>query len=605
MSINRSKLPHWDVASVYPSLDSPEFRDGFAAIGRDVDAFATELATYQSDPSGQSPNAVNEAAAFESLTRRLNALLERVETTAAYVGAFISVDSRNDAAQAKWSLLQNVLVRLDQALTRFTAWVGALDRDNLLTGSAIAADHAFFIDQAREQARHLMSPAEEELAAALGPSSSAAWENLHRNLTSQVLARVSAGSAEESLPLSMIRNRASDPDREVRKRAFEAELEALRGLAPASAAALNGIKGRELVLAERRGWLAPLDAALFAAHIDRPTVDALMEAAQAALPDFRRYLRAKARALGVPTLAWYDLLAPVGESKRTWDYDEGADFIREQFATFSPRLSGMANRAFREGWIDAEPREGKQGGAFCMLLRDDESRILANFSPSFDGVSTLAHELGHAYHNLCLAERTALQRDTPMTLAETASIFCETIIYHAGLRQADDGERLLLLEGTLQGQCQVVVDVISRFLFEQEVFEKRRERELSVDELNELMLSAQQRTYGDAIDPATYHPLMWVVKGHYYFAGLSFYNFPYLFGLLFGLGLYSRYQADPEQFQERYDRLLSSTGLASAATLAAEFGIDIQDSKFWAESLGIIRADIDRFSTIVESHHRV
>jgi pepF/M3 family oligoendopeptidase len=603
VSVNRSPLPHWDVAGVYPALNSPEFDRGFAALGRDVDAFAAELASFQADAPDQSSSPMHTTLAFDSLTKRLNALLEQVETTAAYVAAFISVDSRDPVAQAKWSLLQNVLVRLDQAHTRFTAWVGTLDRGDLIAGSAIAADHTFFIDQAQEQARHLMSPAEEELASALGPSSSTAWENLHRNLTSQVLVRVAGGETEESLPLSMVRNRASDPDREVRKRAFEAELEALRGLAPASAAALNGIKGRELVLAERRGWASPLDAALFAAHIERPSVDALMEAANAALPDFQRYLRAKARALGVPALAWYDLLAPVGESRRTWDYEEGAEFIREQFATFSPRLSGLANRAFRDGWIDAEPREGKQGGAFCMFLRGDESRILANFNPSFDGVSTLAHELGHAYHNLCLAERTALQRDTPMTLAETASIFCETIIYHAGLRQADDGERLLLLEGTLQGQCQVVVDIISRFLFEQDVFEKRRERELSVDELNQLMLGAQERTYGDALDPTTYHPLMWVVKGHYYFADFSFYNFPYLFGLLFGLGLYSRYQADPEQFKDRYDRLLSSTGLASAATLARDFDIDIQDTAFWAESLSVIRADINRFSAIVEARH--
>ncbi|MGH2344507.1 MAG: M3 family metallopeptidase, partial [Chloroflexota bacterium] len=402
-----------------------------------VDAFAAELARRQSDQSARRTGKEGTAEAFEALITRLNALLEQVTTITAYIHAFVSVNSRDDLAQAKLSLMHNLLARLKQAYTRFTAWVGILDEKALIASSAVAAAHSFFVAQSQVYSRHLMSPAEEELAAALAPSSSAAWENLHSSLTSQLLVRVAGEQYRDGLPLSVVRNRATDPDRDVRKLAYEGELRALSVVAPAAAAALNGLKGRELVLAERRGWGSPLDAALFTAHIERRTLDALMEAAHASLPDFHRYLRTKARALGVPALAWYDLLAPVGESTRAWDYAEGTEFITEQFATFSPRLSGLARRAFRENWIDAEPREGKQGGAFCMSLRGEESRILANFNPSFDGVSTLAHELGHAYHNFCLAGRTPLQRDTPMTLAETASIFCETIIYHAGLRQAD------------------------------------------------------------------------------------------------------------------------------------------------------------------------
>jgi len=375
----------------------------------------------------------------------------------------------------------------------------------------------------------------------------------------------------------------------------------LRENALAGAAALNGIKGQVLVLADRRGWETPLDEALFSCHMDRQTLDAMLEAAYDALPDFRRYLKVKARALGVPILAWYDLSAPVGRSTRSWSFEDGASFIVEQFASYSPRLSGLADRAFRDHWIDAEPRVGKRGGAFCMELREDESRILANFTPCFDSVSTLAHELGHAYHNLCLAERTHLQQDTPMTLAETASIFCETIIFHAGLRQVDAEEQLALLEGTVQGQCQVVVDILSRFLFEQRLFDQRRERELSIEELNQLMLATQRETYGDALEESTLHPYMWLVKGHYYSSDLSYYNFPYMFGLLFGLGLYARYQSDPDPFTARYDHLLSSTGMADAADLAADFGIDIRDKRFWASSFSVIRADIDRFEAIVNA----
>jgi pepF/M3 family oligoendopeptidase len=325
----------------------------------------------------------------------------------------------------------------------------------------------------------------------------------------------------------------------------------------------------------------------------------MMEAAHAAFPDFRRYLKAKARALGLPVLAWYDLFAPVGQATRRWEFDEAAAFIVEQFAGYSPRLSDFAARAFRERWIDAEPREGKRDGAFCMWLRRDESRILANYKPTFNGVRTLAHELGHGYHNLNLAGRTMLQRATPMVLAETASIFCETIVRDAALREADRAEQLEILEGTLQGACQVVVDITSRFLFEQAVFAQRRRRELSIQELNELMLDAQRQTYGDGLDQQALHPYMWAAKPHYYSSGRSFYNFPYMFGLLFGLGLYARYLDDPERFRAGYDELLSSTGMASAPDLAARFGIDLRTPAFWHASLDVVRADIDRFEALV------
>ncbi|HET7095605.1 MAG TPA: M3 family metallopeptidase, partial [Thermomicrobiales bacterium] len=241
------------------------------------------------------------------------------------------------------------------------------------------------------------------------------------------------------------------------------------------------------------------------------------------------------------------------------------------------------------------------GGAFCTWLIGDQSRILMNFSPTYDAVSTLAHELGHAYHNLNEAGLTPLQRETPMTLAETASTFCETIVREAALRDADEAEQLFIVEQSLQGACQIVVDIVSRFDFERAVFAVRPERELSIGDFNRLMRDAQLGTYGDALDPAHLHPYMWAVKGHYYIPGFSFYNYPYLFGLLFGLGLYARYRVDPARFVANYDQLLAATGQADAAELAARFGIDICSPEFWTASLDVIRADVDRFAALVAS----
>lgn len=601
MAGTASALPHWDMTVVYPSLESPEFTQGFEAVTRSIAELADLFDGYAIGGDAAPTVNAETIAAFEQIVERYNAVLEETRTLGAYISSFVSTDSRNNVAQTKQSQLQQHTVRLSQLGTRFTAWLGKLDVEALIAQSSVAEEHAFAVRRAKRQAQHLMSPAEEALASELNLSAGTAWSKLHGNLTSQLSVPIERDGRVEVMPMSMVRNLAYEPDRDLRRKAYEAEIEGWQSVALPLAAAMNSIKGEVNTLAQRRGWESPLDTTLFINNIDRETLDAMFTAARESFPDFRRYLRAKARSIGVERLAWYDLFAPVGTGTKVWEFDEGARFIVQQFGTYSQRMSDFAARAFEDQWIDAESRPGKRDGAFCMSLRKDESRVFANYKPAFGGVSTLAHELGHAYHNLNLAKRTMLQRSTPMTLAETASIFCETIIRQAALASAEPQEQIAILEASLQGSCQVVVDITSRFLFEQRVFETRRQRELTIDELNALMVEAQRETYGDGLDPDHLHPYMWAMKPHYYSTSLSFYNYPYMFGLLFGLGLYARYQQDPEAFKASYDELLSSTGLADAATLAERFNIDIRTTDFWRASLAIIRADIDRFEQLIAS----
>ncbi|TMC97443.1 MAG: M3 family oligoendopeptidase [Chloroflexi bacterium] len=590
-----STLPHWDMTVVYPGLESQEFARDYSSVVRDIDELAHFFNTHHIEGQATVSLGADTIKTVETIIQRYNTVLEATSTLSAYISCFITTNTHDSLAQAKMSELQKSLVTLKQLDMRFTAWIGSLDVEALVAGSTIAREHAHILRKAKLLATHLMGPAEEELASELNLSSGTAWSRLHSDITSQLSVPLEVDGHIQDLPMSVVRNMADEPDRAVRKRAYEAELRGWKQAAVSLAAALNSIKGEVNVLAKKRGWQSPLEASLFDSQIDGATLDAMMTAARESFPDFRRYLRAKARALGLPRLAWYDLFAPVGKSDRVWEYDEAAQFIVDQFGTYSSRLSNFAARAFSEQWIDAEPREGKVDGAYCTPLRKDESRVFANFKSSYGGMSCLAHELGHGYHNLNLAQRTMLQRDTPMTLAETASIFCETIVREAALRKAEKQEQIMILEASLQGSCQVVVDITSRFLFEQRVFEARKQRELSIDELNTLMLEAQRETYGDGLDESRLHPYMWAMKPHYYSTEVSFYNYPYMFGLLFGLGLYAQYQQDPEKFKQGYDALLSSTGLADAATLAAEFGIDIRSADFWRASLDIVRGDIERF----------
>ena len=591
-------LPHWDMTVVYPALDSPEFNHDLTATRQAFDTMTSlfdRLGINRRDRQSTDDAAV---AAFETVVPALNELLEQFSTQRAYVYSFVATDSRNDQAQATFSMLMREGVRLTKLLRRLTAWLGGLDVETLIQRSTIARDHAYLVRRAAEEARHLMSPAEEELAAELDLSSGIAWARMYQNLTSQILVPIEREGQTVELPMTQVRNLARDPDRAVRRSAHEAELAAWERAALPLASALNSIKGQVLTLSRRRRWASPLEASLFDNGIDRATLDAMMTTAREFFPDFRRYLRAKARLHGLERLAWYDLFAPVGSGGRSWRFSDAEAFIVAQFTRYSPRMGDFAARAFRERWIDAEPRTGKVGGAFCMSLRRDESRILLNHDPTADSMFTLAHELGHGYHNLNLAQQTMLNRDTPMTLAETASIFCETIVRNAALQDASRDETLEILEAFLSGACQVVVDITSRFLFETALFEQRATRDLSVAELCVLMIDAQKQTYGDALDEQTLHPFMWAVKGHYYSSGFSFYNYPYMFGLLFGLGLYAAYQRAPDTFQVRYDDLLASTGLASPLELAARMGIDLRSPAFWRASLEVIRRDIDRFESL-------
>lgn len=590
-------LPHWDMTPFFPGLDSPEFEAAFQKAIADIDSLTGFLDANDIDRRADPAVATADVALLEELIDRFNAVYEQRRLIGSYIHAFVSTNTRDTRAQARNSEALQQWVRITPLSTRLTLWVGSLDVESAIAQSTVAADYAYLLRRMQIEATHRMSSAEESLVAELEPTGATAWGKMRSDITSQIVVPIELGGERKELPMTEVNNLARSSDRDVRRTAYEAELAAWeRGTLPL-AASINSVKGQAVVLARKRHWDSVLDEKVFGSRIDRETLDAMMTAARESFPNFRRYLRAKARALGLTQLAWYDLFAPMGEEEKVWTWDEAERFIVDTFGAYSTKLGDFAARSFRERWTDAEPRGGKVGGGFCMGVEGDQSRILVNFEPSFNSVSTVAHELGHAYHNFVMAAQPPLKSGVPMTLAETASIFCETIIRHAGLDGASTAEQIAILDASLGGSTQVVVDITSRFLFEQGLLEGRAKRELSIAELNALMLDAQAETYGDAIDPALRHPYMWAYKPHYYHS--TFYNYPYMFGLLFGLGLYARYQESPDTFRDQYDALLEATGIADAAELGARFDIDIRTPDFWRASLDIIRADVDRFEQLI------
>ncbi|MEY2398357.1 MAG: hypothetical protein QOJ00_1531 [Actinomycetota bacterium] len=587
-------LPHWDLSDIYPSLSSREYaaaREAFGAGVVRLEALFGEHDVRGGDHLDVTPAAVE---AFEASLGGANEVLNELRRVNAYISSFVTTDARDDEAQAELSGLQQDAARLGKLRTRLDAFVARFDRDALVGASTVAADHAFPLERAALRAAHQMSEPEEALASDLTLTGGSAWYRMYSDVTARITVPVDLPDiGMKELPMAQVRALAKDENRVTRKNAFDAELEGWKTWSVPIAAALNSIKGEAATLNARRGYASALEPALAFNNVEPETLAAMQRAVVASFPDFRRYMDAKAKLLGVGDhLAFYDLFAPVATgADGSVDWDGATSSVQDAFAGFSPALAGLARRALEEKWVDAEIRDGKGGGAFCMSVDGDRSLVLLNFDGSFDSVQTLAHELGHAYHNTQLANRTPYQRMTPMALAETASIFCETVMVEHGLAHADDKARLNILEVDLQGSCQVVVDIHSRFLFERALSERRKERALSVAELCDVMADAQAQTYGDAL--SVDHPYMWAAKPHYY--GSAFYNWPYTFGLLFGIGLYAAYRVDPDKFRSGYDDLLSATGLGSAAALAARFEIDVTDEAFWTASLDVVRARIDEF----------
>ena len=573
----------WDLNRYFPGIESKEFKEAFETLISNCAAMAKEAA------SGEA------AGSLADRIKQFNETFERAGVLGSYLYGLTSVDSFAAGPQREQSRLAMAMADLEKARSAFTAWIGTQDVEALVASMPDGDEYRFFLEKSSKTAKHQMSPLEEALASDLGTSGRVAWRRFYGNFSSQI--EVDVVGFDKKLPMSQVRALSSDVDRAVRENAYSAELKAWEMVKMPIASSLNSVKGASNTLAAKRGWPSPLHAALFNNHIDEATLDAMFTAARASLPKLRQYLKAKAKLIGVEQLAFFDIFAPIsalGASEpKSWSYEEAVAFVENQFDGYSKELGDLARRSISEQWIDVFPANGKRDGAYCSGTSAGRSLVFLNFKPSFNAVSTLAHELGHAYHNYCLRDRRPLQKDTPMTLAETASTFCETIIKKAAIRSMSAEESLPILEASLQGSTQVVIDIMSRFIFEKNMMEQRNKAELSAEELCTLMRDAQIETYGDGLDPEKLHPYMWAAKPHYY--GADFYNYPYMFGLLFGLGLYKVYQSEPQGFEERYSRLLSETGMGDAATLASNFGIDIRDNAFWAASLQQIEDDVDQF----------
>lgn len=587
----------WDMTSYFPTFGGEEYR-----------SFLEDLSTQVSSLCADLPDlgavVLPHLEAWEVWLLQLEGVVARNRHLASYLGCLSAADSRNEDIQRDVAWSAQLRAEIEKALIGLRAALRDADEAdfaNLLEREKLDPVR-YYLQQARRRSLNSMDATSEGLAADLGVNGIGAWGRLYDQISGALMFDLEVpGEAPQRLPVSRARSLMGDVDPVRRRAAFIGANKAWQGQAEICAASLNAIAGTRLALYERRGIDHFLDPACLDSGISRKTLSVMIEVAQARAEVGREILRERSRRMGLSTLAFSDLEAPLTASHRPRiSFGQAADRVEEAFSRFYPAMGAFAAEAVARRWIDHSPRDGKRPGGFCSsspLLR--ESRIFMTFDGALGDVSTLAHELGHAWHSRVMSELRPWARGYPMTLAETASTFAEQVLVDRILSDPESSaaERTEVLDGRLSDATAFLLNTTMRFTFEKAFYEERAGGEVSANRLCALMQEHQAAWYGDTIAPDDLDPYFWASKLHFYISGLSFYNFPYTFGFLFSQGIFARAQREGGDFLRQYEALLCDTGSATAEDVARRhLGVDLEAPEFWNESIDRVVEDFKTYA---------
>lgn len=485
----------------------------------------------------------------------------------------------------------SVLTRFDQLLRQIpdSAWSALLEAEPFRS-------IAFPLDERRQLAKEKLSPEQESLIGDLAVDGYHGWGEAYNTAVGKFSIAFEDGGEIVQLSAGQAANKLHSPDRDVRTRLFSQWEKAWGDSADYAADALNRLAGFRIQTYKHRGWDSILKEPLDINRMSENTLQVMWDVIDRNKAPFVEYLRRKADMFGLDALSWHDVDAPVGQTVKEVTYDEAAAMIVEQFRKFSPKMADFAEMAFENRWIEAEDRPGKRPGGFCTSFPiKGQTRIFMTYANTASNVATLAHELGHAYHQHVMNDMPALAQEYAMNVAETASTFAEMIVADAAVKQASsEEERLTLIEDKIQRSVAFFMNIHARFLFETEFYERRKKGLVGADELNELMTNAQKRAFKDAL--GEYHPHFWASKLHFYITGVPFYNFPYTFGYLFSSGIYAVAQREGSGFEDKYIALLRDTGSMTVEELARKhLGVDLTKPDFWQSAVDLAVEDVTQF----------
>ncbi len=587
--------PTWDIESVFPGgSKSEKFKKYFNEVKTDLKECKKLLDTL--------PETIDDSsvAAWEKTVLALQDNLEKLELCLAFTGCLVSqnvddtealsLDAAGNELYSEWEKLNSIL----QAKTLNQSdkqWELLLSREKL---SGIT----FYLNELREIAKSKMPIEMETLALDLAVNGFHAWNRLYDKMAGDLKVEFEEKGETKTLSLGQLATKMSDPDRSIRAQAFKKMTESWETREELAGMTLNAIGGFRLSLIKNRKWESPLYEPLVMSRMKQKSLDTMWNVVEQESQKLLPYVEAKKKLLKIDKYMWYDEFSPVGKADKLYSFEEAGEFIIKNIRPFSEDMADFVKMALEKRWVEGEDRAGKRGGAFCTSLGPlRQSRVFMTYSGTYENLLTLAHELGHAYHGWVLRKKPYYATDYPMNLAETASIFSETLVTDAALKEVSDPqEKLMLLEQKIQAAYVMFTDLYSRYLFDKSFYEARKENTVSSKQLRELMVTAQKKAYGKLLDESGYHPLFWCSKLHFYLSGQPFYNFPYTFGFLFSGGVYDRAKKEGASFANKYSELLADTGSMSTEDVAQKhLGVDLTKEDFWLDAVTRSMADIDEF----------
>ncbi|MBN9655710.1 M3 family oligoendopeptidase [Halobacillus sp. GSS1] len=583
----------WDLDSIFRGgSDSEELKDYVRKTERYMDDLEAAIRTFTPPKNTDQTEELN----------KIVEILQVVSKKLSEFGAFVSCLSAQNVQDKKANMWQSkrseLGARLGNGLTEMDQVFVQVDDDvwkSLLNQAPFKAI-SFVLNERRSLAKDKLEVGKESLINDLGVDGYHAWGQMYDAL----VAKLSIEMNGEKLSVGQASNRLDNPDRSVRKEAFDKLQETWGEASDLFTETLNHLSGFRLQTYKHRKWENVLKEPLDYNRMSEKTLNAMWETITEYKKHYVPYMKKKAEKLGLERLSFYDVEAPFGEADQKMSFQEGAEFIIQQFRKFSPKMADFAEMAFEKRWIEAEDRSGKQPGGFCTSFPDSgETRIFMTYSGSPSSVATLAHELGHAYHQHVMNELPELNQGYAMNVAETASTFAEMIVADAAVKEAStEAEKMVLLEDKVQRSVAFFMNIHARFLFETRFYEERKQGVVSTERLNELMTEAQQEAYVHTLDE--YDPTFWASKLHFHITDVPFYNFPYTFGYLFSMGIYAKALEVGPAFEDRYIALLQDTGRMNVEDLAKKhLDVDLEEKDFWVHALELCLSDLESFMDLV------
>ena len=571
-------------------------------------ALSGDVAALKEQAAGLPSLDIGSADEWEKILLRNEDLSRRLSHLSSYISCLASSDASNESYLKEEAALARLRAESGKIRIELLRAVKNSPEDafSSLTGRPALAGAEHYLTRLREEARRAMASEKEVLTTDLAVDGIQSWGRLYSTFSSKLdFDMLYPDGRRQRLPMSQRRSLMDHPDRRIRKAAFDGGNAAWQTVEDTAAAALNAIAGTRLTLNRHRGVEHFLDIALFQASIGRKTLDAMFTALHANIELPRRILRLKAKQMGQNRIAWFDLGAPLDlPNQETLSWGKATATVGGSFLRAYPALGNFFQaQVLGKNWVDWEPRAGKRPGGFCTSsMLSKESRIFMTYNDSLGDMLTLAHESGHAFHGYVMRETRPYARGYPMTLAETASTFGEQLLMNGVLEDpaVSDAHKAMILDVEVGHGAIYLLDIPVRYEFEKVFYEERKDGELTVSRLKELMIETQRRILGDVLETGGEDPYFWASKLHFYITGLTFYNFPYTFGFLLSRSLYAMFKQQGATFLSQYEEFLRLTGSDTAEKVAQRaLGRNLEDPEFWSEAILSLEEPLNRLEAML------